>query len=139
MYFILISTAIIVLLTIGSGVYLLYNNTDSSKTKLKKALRTNLFAIIPCLVMAFVFLMPNSAFAESAAGATNGLGLLAAALSTGLATIGTGYAVGVVGSSALGAVSEDPSLLGKSLIYVGLAEGITIYGLVISILILQQL
>lgn len=48
MYFILISTAIIVLLTIGSGVYLLYNNTDSSKTKLKKALRTNLFAIIPC-------------------------------------------------------------------------------------------
>ena len=137
--FILISTAIIVLLTIGSGVYLLYNNTDSSKTKLKKALRTNLFAIIPCLVMAFVFLMPNSAFAESAAGATNGLGLLAAALSTGLATIGTGYAVGVVGSSALGAVSEDPSLLGKSLIYVGLAEGIAIYGLVISILILQQL
>ncbi len=87
MYFILISTAIIVLLTIGSGVYLLYNNTDSSKTKLKKALRTNLFAIIPCLVMAFVFLMPNSAFAESAAGASNGLGLLAAALSTGLATI----------------------------------------------------
>ena len=139
MYFILISTAIIVLLTIGSGVYVLYNNTDSSKTKLKKALRTNLFAIIPCLVMAFVFLMPNSAFAESAAGATNGLGLLAAALSTGLATIGTGYAVGVVGSSALGAVSEDPSLLGKSLIYVGLAEGIAIYGLVISILILQQL
>ena len=50
MYFILISTALIVLLTIGSGVYLLYNNTDSSKTKLKKALRTNLFAIIPCLV-----------------------------------------------------------------------------------------
>ena len=139
MYFILISTAIIVLLTIGSGVYLLYNNTDSSKTKLKKALRTNLFAIIPCLVMAFVFLMPNSAFAESAAGATNGLGLLAAALSTGLATIGTGYALGFVGSSALGAVSEDPSLLGKSLIYVGLAEGIAIYGLVISILILQQL
>lgn len=42
MYFILISTALIVLLTIGSGVYLLYNNTDSSKTKLKKALRTNL-------------------------------------------------------------------------------------------------
>ncbi|EFL54460.1 hypothetical protein HMPREF9289_0296, partial [Finegoldia magna BVS033A4] len=82
MYFILISTALIVLLTIGSGVYLLYNNTDSSKTKLKKALRTNLFAIIPCLVMAFVFLMPNSAFAQSAAGATNGLGLLAAALST---------------------------------------------------------
>ena len=136
MYFILISTAIIVLLTIGSGVYLLYNNTDSSKTKLKKALRTNLFAIIPCLVMAFVFLMPNSAFAESAAGTTNGLGLLAAALSTGLATIGTGYAVGQVGSAALGAISEDASILGRTIIFVGLAEGIAIFGVIISIMIL---
>ena len=136
MYFILISTALIVLLTIGSGVYLLYNNTDSSKTKLKKALRTNLFAIIPCLVMAFVFLMPNSAFAQSAAGATNGLGLLAAALSTGLATIGTGYAVGTVGSAALGAISEDQSILGRTIIFVGLAEGIAIFGVIISILIL---
>ena len=42
---------------------------------------------------------------------------------------GTGYAVGSVGSSALGAVSEDPKILGKTLIFVGLAEGIAIYGL----------
>ncbi|MGB3365877.1 MAG: ATP synthase subunit C, partial [Acidaminobacteraceae bacterium] len=59
--------------------------------------------------------------------------------STGMATIGAGYAVGAVGSSALGAVSENPKILGKTLIFVGLAEGIAIYGLIISILILGRL
>jgi V/A-type H+-transporting ATPase subunit K len=61
---------------------------------------------------------------------------LGAALSTGLATIGAGIAVAFTGSAALGAISEDQGLLGKSLIYVGLSEGIAIYGLIISILIL---
>ena len=56
-----------------------------------------------------------------------------------MATIGAGYAVGAVGSSALGAVSEDQKILGKTLIFVGLAEGIAIYGLIISILILGRL
>ena len=67
------------------------------------------------------------------------MGFIAAALSTGLATIGAGYAVGAVGSSALGAVSEDPNILGKTLIFVGLAEGIAIYGLIVSIMILGRL
>ncbi len=65
-----------------------------------------------------------------------GFKYLAASLSTGLATIGTGAAVGAVGSSAIGAVSEDPAILGKTLIFVGMAEGIAIYGMIISILIL---
>lgn len=76
----------------------------------------------------------------SAAGAGltlgDGLKFLAAALSTGLATIGTGVAVGSTGSSAIGAVSEDSTILGKTLIFVGMAEGIAIYGMIISILIL---
>lgn len=76
--------------------------------------------------------------AEAIAGASVGDGLkyIAAALSTGLATIGTGVAVGSVGSSAVGAVSEDSTILGKTLIFVGMAEGIAIYGMIISILIL---
>ena len=56
-----------------------------------------------------------------------------------MATIGAGYAVGSVGSAALGAVSEDQKILGKTLIFVGLAEGIAIYGLIVSILILGRL
>ena len=96
------------------------------------------------LVLSFVIVGANNVVlaAEVADMATGGLTLgdglkfLAAALSTGLATIGTGVAVGSTGSSAIGAVSEDSTILGKTLIFVGMAEGIAIYGMIISILIL---
>ena len=61
---------------------------------------------------------------------------LAAALATGLACIGAGIAVGLVGAAAVGAVAEKPETLGRVLIFVGLAEGIAIYGLIISFLVL---
>ena len=67
-----------------------------------------------------------------------GIAMIAAALSTGLACIGSGIAVALVASSAVGAISENPSLLGKTIIFAGLAEGIAIYGLIISIMILNQ-
>jgi len=66
-------------------------------------------------------------------------GLFAAALSTGLAALGAGLAVGRVGAATVGAVTEKPELFGRMLILVGLAEGIAIYGLIISILILNRL
>lgn len=64
-------------------------------------------------------------------------GFLAAALSTGLSSLGAGYAVANVGSAAIGALTEKPELLGRALIVIGLAEGIAIYGLIVSILILN--
>jgi V/A-type H+-transporting ATPase subunit K len=66
-------------------------------------------------------------------------GFLAAALATGLSSLGAGIAVASVGSAAVGALAERPELLGRVLIMVGLAEGIAIYGLIVSILILNQL
>ena len=66
-------------------------------------------------------------------------GFLAAALATGLSSIAAGVAVGQVGSAAMGAISEKPELTGRALIFVGLAEGIAIYGLIISIMILGRL
>ena len=96
-------------------------------------------------VLVFVFFTVAfsvaSAFASEAAGAAKGgeavgLGLIAAALSTGLACIGAGIAVAYVGAAALGVVGEKPELLGKTMLYVGLAEGVAIYGMLISILIL---
>lgn len=136
---ILVLTAMIVLLTIASGIYLVYENTDSSKKRLKRALRLNLTAFVPALAMAIVLFIPGAARAAGTAAADNGLAYVGVALATGLATIGTGYAVGSCGAAALGAVSEDPKILGKTLIFVGLAEGIAIYGLIISIMILGQL
>lgn len=73
------------------------------------------------------------------ADTNKGLGLIAVALSTGLACIGAGIAVAVVASSAVGAISENPKLLGKTIIFAGLAEGIAIYGLIISIMILDKI
>ena len=60
-------------------------------------------------------------------------------LVTGLSCIGGGIAVASAASAALGALSEDSSILGKSLIFVGLAEGVCLYGLIISFMILGNL
>lgn len=66
-------------------------------------------------------------------------GYLAIALTMCGAIGATGFAVAKVGSSAMGAISEKPELAGKALIFVGLAEGIAIYGVLMSFLLLQAL
>lgn len=66
-------------------------------------------------------------------------GFAAAAFSTAIGSVGAGVAVAYVGSAALGAIGEKPELAARALIYVGLAEGIAIYGLIISIMILIKL
>lgn len=63
---------------------------------------------------------------------------LAAAISTGLACVGAGIAVAGSGAAAVGAVAEKPESFGRSLIFVGLSEGIAIYGLLISFLVLPR-
>lgn len=66
-------------------------------------------------------------------------GFIAAAASTGIGALGAAYAVSHVGAAALGAIGERPEVAGRALIFVGLAEGIAIYGLIISIMILARL
>jgi V/A-type H+-transporting ATPase subunit K len=77
--------------------------------------------------------------AGSGAGDLSSWGLMAAALATAVAAAGAGFAVGKVGTAAIGALAEKPELFGRLLIFVGLAEGIAIYGLIVSILILNRL
>ena len=66
-------------------------------------------------------------------------GFIAAALATGMSSLAAGIAVARVGSAAIGTLAEKPELLGRALIMVGLAEGIAIYGLIVSILILNRI
>lgn len=66
-------------------------------------------------------------------------GYVAAALATGIAALGAAYAVATVGAAAVGALAEKPELFGRVVILVGLAEGIAIYGVIVSVLILNQL
>jgi V/A-type H+-transporting ATPase subunit K len=68
-----------------------------------------------------------------------GLAILGVGIPTGLSTIGAGIAVGPIGAASLAAITEKPETLGRTLIYLGLAEGIAIYGLVISILLLNRI
>ena len=63
---------------------------------------------------------------------------LAAAIAVGVGSLGGGVAVGYVGAAAMGAIGEKPELAGRALIFVGLAEGIAIYGLIIAIMILGK-
>lgn len=120
--------------------------------KTSKAVATQLIAFLAVCVVSFAAPMIASAAPEdntsdttpvttsAAAPVDNskGMGLIAAALVTGLAGIGGGIAVAAAAPAAIGATSEDPKAFGKSLIFVALGEGIALYGLLISILILNK-
>ena len=83
--------------------------------------------------------MGAALFAEDAAAAAasaGGMKYLAAAISVGLACIAGGMAVGKIGAAAMGAMSENPELSGKALPFVGLAEGICLWGMLVGVLIL---
>ena len=86
----------------------------------------------------WIILLPMLLQAGEEAISDTGVAYIAAALAVGLSTIAGGIAVGLVGAAAMGAVGEKPELSGKALIFLGLAEGIAIYGLIIAIMILGK-
>ena len=116
---------------------------ERSKGRYKKALGVNVVLFFGVLAVSTILMFNGqaqaAAAASEAASSAAGLGYIGAALSTGLSCIGGGIAVSAAASAALGAISEDSSILGKSLIFVGLAEGVCLYGLIISFMILGQL
>lgn len=63
----------------------------------------------------------------------------AAALAIGLSVVGAGYAVGRVGSAALGAAAEKPELLTRSILFVALAEGLAVLGFAVAMMLLQKI
>lgn len=77
-----------------------------------------------------------TAAAAASGGMAQGLKYIAAALAVGLSGIGGGLAVASSASAALGAISENDSMFGKALIFVGLAEGVALYGLIIALVLL---
>lgn len=88
------------------------------------------------LSLGFPLPLPAAPLQEAQAQGLTGGVAIGAALATGLAAIGAGIAVGIAGAAAIGAVAEKPEMLGRTLIFVGLAEGIAIYGLIVSFMIL---
>ncbi len=127
-------------------VYFLYRRTDNpvyvTKNLLVGMKVFNVMVFLMALGLGVVWLAsPSAVFAAGLAQAATGgdqYASLAAAISTGLATVGAGIAVSGTGAAAVGAIAEKPEAFGRSLIFVGLAEGIAIYGLIIAFLVLNR-
>lgn len=110
----------------------------------KRALATNIASFCALFVIATVLGFGGSAMAAEAtveaaaasAGIADGLKYIGAALAVGLSGIGGGIAVASSASAALGAISENDKAFGKALIFVGLAEGVALYGLIVALLLL---
>jgi V/A-type H+/Na+-transporting ATPase subunit K len=94
------------------------------------------------VVVLAVFTLGTAFCAESQPGqprATNNVVAIAMAVSVAAGMIGAGYAVAKVGSAAIGAVSERPELATRALLYVALAEGIAVWGIVGAALLINAL
>ena len=137
----LLIATLVLSIIIPFGYYLL---GEKSRKRYKRAIGTNVFFYFGAFVIAAIMMFGGNPVqaadtAENVASNATGFGYLAAALSTGLSCVGGGIVVASAASAALGAISEDSSALGKSLIFVGLAEGVCLYGLIISFMILGKL
>ena len=144
---IILSIALILSIGIPFGSFIAGEKT---RGRYKRAMFLNIVMFFGTMATAVFMMGSGTAFgaeeaqaveaaAETAAASATGMGYLSAALATGLSCLGGGIAVSSAASAALGAISEDGSILGKSLIFVGLAEGVCLYGLIISFMILGQL
>ena len=114
---------------------------EHKQDRFKSMLIINIVSFFGTLIFGTIFMFSNVAIAAEASSVTSdvkGMAFLSAALVTGLCTIGTGIATGQAASAGLGALSENENLMGKALIFVALAEGIAIYGLLISFTILGR-
>ena len=112
------------------------------RNKMKWVLAINIsgFAVLFLGLVFMLFSTPVQAASleESTANPALAAALIGAGIVTGLACVGAGIATGSAASAAIGAVSENEKMMGKALIFVAMAEGIAIYGLLIAFMILNQ-
>jgi len=108
----------------------------------KAALAANIILFSATFMLVTVLVFSGRVYANTApAGASDlatAAAFIAAALVTGLGAIGTGIAVSHTAAAAIGAISENENNFGKAMIFVAMAEGIAIYGLLISFMILGR-
>ena len=116
-------------------------NHASRRLRLQVHLGLFVFAALAAVLFplsGFVFadeVQPAAAIVQNSSA---GWAYIAAALATGIGSIGAGIAVAAAAPAAIGALAEDGSTFGKAMIFVGLGEGLAIFGLLVSILILQK-
>lgn len=136
----LVLSLVAVLALIGSLFLMFRKGSKNAKIKLVSQI------IVFASVFAIALLMQVSSYvtlaqdvADAGIASSQGLGFIAAAIATAASSIGAGIAVAAAAPAAIGAISEDSKNFGKAIIFVALGEGVAIYGLLISILIINKL
>ncbi len=133
--------ALVLLILILSPVVSVYKGMVTGK-KARHALVFNLASFGAICLLATILPLSNFVFAagtvDAAVNPNAGLAYLGAAIATGLSALGAGIAVSSGASAAIGATSENPKMLSKALIFVALGEGVALYGLLISFIILSK-
>ena len=148
MQWLVVLAGLIVLSIISLGVYYDRRHPAGSgvmiQRRWKRIALTNLLALVAVATAVLVWGIQDALAAAEGAGSSEisvglGLALIGIGLPTGLAAIGGGVAVSAVGAASLAVIAEKPEMFGRTLIYLGLAEGIAIYGLVVTILLLGKI
>ena len=107
----------------------------------RRLLAVNGLVLVATLGLAALLLLGVAEPAQAAnepATSDSWAALLGAGIAVAGAAIGAGFAVAYTGAAALAAISEKPEIFGRTLVIVGLAEGIAIYGLVIAIILIGK-
>lgn len=138
MEFVLLAVPVVFLVGSVALAYKAVKNGAKRKTAVYTQIASFCIVGIACLIVPMTVNAAEPAAAAGMDSMASGLGMLAAALATGISGIGGGIAVAGAAPAAIGATSEDPKAFGKSLIFVALGEGVALYGLLVSILILNK-
>ncbi len=136
---------LIIIVLISLPLVAVFKGTASKRSaKIRLATHVALFFALVAGVFIYqvngaqVLASETSTIADAMTGSVaQGMGFIAAALATGLSALGAGIAVAAAAPAAIGAFSENEKNFGKALIFVALGEGVAIYGLIISILIIM--
>ncbi len=139
-----ITISIMVLMAAAIVLPLLYIARRQRRgASVRKALTAHFYSFFGLLAMVTIFGFASASPAAAADEAltqttafADGLKYLSAALAVGLSGLGGGIAVSSAAAAALGAMSENDGIFGKALIFVGLAEGVALYGLLVALLML---
>ncbi len=116
-----------------------FNTKKAARILIALCLAVTIVCALSLLAFASNEEVAEVAAAEGAMASAAGLGYIAAALSVGIAGVGSGIAVAAAAPAAIGALTEDPKTFGKSIVFVAMSEGMALYGMLISILILTNL
>jgi V/A-type H+-transporting ATPase subunit K len=126
-------------------IYFVHQRINPARLTRRLVLGLNVMNVFMALAIVGLGLLwlasPGAVLAAGAAQtapARDPYAAIGASVAVGLATLAAGIAVSNTGSAALGAIAERPETFGRALVFVGLAEGIGIYGVIIAVLILQR-